>query len=117
MILLFLGLLLVQVSSSRIINVPGDNTLEYYLCRDEGKALVANTTLVLATNTTHFIGVGHYCILHNLVNITIKSDNENLLARIKCNISDWTIDNSQGFAFVGGANVSLKQYRRSNYTS
>ena len=106
---LFLALLLVQVSSSRVINVPGDNTLEYYLCRDEGKALVPNTALVLATNTTHFIGVGHYCILHNLVNVTIKSDSEDMLARIKCNISHWTIDNSRGFAFVGGANLSLKR--------
>ena len=107
MISLFLVLLLVQVSSSRVINVPGDNTLEYYLCRDEGKTLVPNTALVLATNTTHFIGVGHYCVLHNLVNVTIKSDNENLLARIKCNISDWTVDNSRGFAFVSGVNISL----------
>ena len=45
---------------------------EKYLCGDEPQR--EGTKLKLATNVTHYINPGNFCVVQNLVNVTISSD-------------------------------------------
>lgn len=105
------------VHPTRVINVPDSinktKSLEYYLCHTEGQQqLIPGVTLVLNTSIVHQIGLGKFCVLRNLTDITITTTNSYSLAAIQCSVDtpqDFSIETSRGFAFIGGINITLER--------
>ena len=82
-------------------------TLEMYLCGDGPQR--EGTELKLATNVTHYINPGNFCVVQNLVNVTISSDIPGRQAEIVCNhTAEFSFFTTRGFGFLNCSNLTLK---------
>ena len=81
--------------------------LEKYLCGDEPQR--EGTELKLASNVTHYINPGNFCVVQNLVNVTISSDIPGRQAEIACNhTADFSFFTTRGFGFLNCSSLTLK---------
>ena len=83
------------------INNDSNCSLEYFLCQ---KGFLSHTyirTLNLSSQHHHTISSGPYCLLENLTNITIQSDNSSQSVLVICSIP-W-----RGFGFFNFSNLQL----------
>ena len=63
----------------------------------------------LATNVTHYIDPGSFCVVQNLVNVTISSDIPGKQAETVCNhTTEFSFFTTRGFAFLNCSNLTLK---------
>ena len=86
--------------------IPSD-FLENYLCGDGPQREV--TEFQLATNVTHYIKPGNFCVVLNLVNVTISSDIPGKQAIIVCNhTAEFSFFTTRGFGFLNCSNLTLK---------
>ena len=86
-------------------------SLEKYFCGDEGhdSEIIQGSELKLATNVTHYIDPGSFCVVQNLVNVTISSDIPGRKAEIVCNhTAEFSFFTTRGFAFLNCTNLTLK---------
>ena len=84
-LVLLSGLLPAAVLSADVISVTDSNELERYLCGNRNNSLASGTTLELSSNVLHHLNFSQqqFCILENLVDLTITS-NSSSLAVIQC---------------------------------
>ena len=81
--------------------------LENYLCGDGPQR--EGTELKLATDVTHYINPGSFCVVQNLVNVTISSDIPGRQAEIVCNhTAEFSFFTTRGFGFLNCSNLTLK---------
>ena len=81
--------------------------LENYLCGDGPQREV--TEFQLATNVTHYIKPGNFCVIQNLVNVTISSDTPGKQAIIVCNhTTEFYFFTTRGFGFLNCSNLTMK---------
>ena len=86
--------------------IPSD-FLENYLCGDGPQREVIE--FQLATNVTHYIKPGNFCVVQNLVNVTISSDIPGKQAIIVCNhTAGFSFFTTRGFGFLNCSNLTLK---------
>ena len=93
-----------------ILSATESHSLEKYFCGD-GRDLLQRegSELKLATNVTHYIDPGSFCVVQNLVNVTISSDIPGKQAKIVCNhTAEFSFFTTRGFAFLNCSNLTLK---------
>ena len=103
-VLVLLGLLPAVLSAGNVISVKS-NELGYYLCGDGKDKLAPETTLELSTNFVHRLNFSQqqFCILENLVNLTIISNSSShRLAVIQCDPSV-----TGGIGFINASRLQL----------
>ena len=106
-------LFILRTCSGSVIHIPSDvdssKILEYYLCTEDGQEeLVPGTILQLASEVPHVISKGQGCILKNITNVTITSNEIDTVANITCEVLPvYRIDGVRGFVFLHGSDVTL----------
>ena len=93
-----------------IVFATESHSLEKYLCGDGREILQREgTELQLTSNVTHYIDPGSFCVVQNLVNVTISSDTPGRQAEIVCNHTvDFSFFTTRGFGFLNCSNLTLK---------
>ena len=93
-----------------ILSATESHSLENYFCGD-GRDLLQRkgSELQLATNVTHYIDPGSFCVVQNLVNVTISSDIPGKQAVVQCNhTAEFSFFITRGFAFLNCSNLTMK---------
>ena len=101
---------LTKTCEGRILSATESHSLQKYFCGD-GRDLLQRegSELQLATNVTHYIDPGSFCVVQNLVNVTISSDAPGKQAEIVCNhTAEFSFFTTRGFAFLNCTNLTLK---------
>ena len=107
---LLMWMLLLTVSTvpsgQYVIRVPAgnktdSNTLQDYLCGNGSHLLQSDTVLVLSSSVPHYLVPGPFCLVKNITNITIASDNSVKVAHIVCH-NDTTPTRGIGFINISG---------------
>ena len=93
-----------------ILSATESHSLENYFCGDGRDVLQRKgSELRLATNVTHYIDPGSFCVVQNLVNVTISSDIPGKQAVIQCNhTAEFSFFTTRGFAFLNCSNLTMK---------
>lgn len=104
--------LLVATVSHREISVPSDGppywSLQDYLCGDKGLTVVNGDTIILNSSFQHTVTTGPFCLLRNLLNITIRSDTISTPAHITCKQQTHFLGKpTRGFGFLGIGGLTL----------
>ena len=79
-----------------------NSTLEYYLCSSESS--LSDTALVLISNGNHIISPGPTCVLYDIHNLLVTS---NETATVVCQTAPAGPFTNRGFAFVSGTNITF----------
>ena len=93
-------------SGQYVIHVPAGNktdstTLQDYLCGNGSHLLQSDTVLVLSSSVPHYLVPGPFCLVKNITNITIASDNSVKVTHIVCH-NDTTPTRGIGFINISG---------------
>ena len=84
-LLVFCGAL-TKTCEGVILSATESHSLENYFCGDGHDVLQREgSELQLSTDVTHYIYPGSFCVVRNLVNVTISSDVPRKQAIIVCN--------------------------------
>ena len=84
-----------------ITGIDSKYSLEYFFCEDGFSQNSNIKTLNLSSQHSHTISSGPYCLLENLTDITIQSDNSSQQALVICSVP-W-----RGFGFFNFSNLQL----------
>ena len=108
--LLALCLVLPRNCQGVILSATESHSLENYFCGDGRDVLQRKgSELRLGTNVTHYIDPGSFCVVQNLVNVTISSDIPGKQAIIVCNhTAEFSFFTTRGFGFLNCSNLTLK---------
>ena len=108
---LLMWMLLLTVSTvpsgQYVIHVPAGNKansntlIQNYLCGNGSHLLQSDTVLVLSSSVPHYLVPGPFCLVKNITNITIASDNSVKVAHIVCH-NDTTPTRGIGFINISG---------------
>ena len=90
-----------NINTVFVIGNDTNCSLEYFLCHNGFVFHSYIKTLNLSSQHSHTISSGPYCLLENLTNITIQSDNSSQQALIICS-APW-----RGFGFFNFSNLQL----------
>ena len=93
-------------SGQYVIQVPArnkadSNTLQDYFCGNGSHLLQPDTVLVLSSSVPHYLAPGNFCLVKNITNITIVSDNSVKVAHIVCH-NDTVPTRGIGFINISG---------------
>ena len=80
-----------------------NSTLEHYLCNNDSVVL-NDTTLVLLSNGNHIVSPGTTCVVENVQNLLITS---NETATVVCQTSLTRPLTNRGFAFIFSTNITF----------
>ena len=83
-----------------------NGTLEYYLCRNDTTINLNNTTLVLLSYDIHTISSGSTCIVQNVHNLVITSE-QGSPSTVICRTSKESNLTSRGFGFAYSTNITI----------
>ena len=107
-LLMWLLLLIVSAvpSGQYVIHVPAgnkadSNTLQDYFCGNGSRLIQSDTVLVLSSSVPHYFAPGPFCLVKNITNIKIVSDNSVKVARIVCH-NDTVPTRGIGFINISG---------------
>ena len=94
---------LISDNTTFITGIDSKCSLEYFLCEDgfSQNSNIKLKTLNLSSQHSHTISSGPYCLLENLTDITIQSDNSSQQALVICSVP-W-----RGFGFFNFSNLQL----------
>ena len=106
--LLALCLALPRNCQGVILSATESHSLENYFCGDGRDVLQRKgSELRLSTDVTHDIYPGSFCVVQNLVNVTISSDVLGKQAIIVCNhTAELSLFTTRGFAFLNCSNLT-----------